>query len=177
MSEYTQLRFDFNKPLFKTELKEKLGCECVNCGSTLDIDYRHIIPLALGGTNKISNIVPLCYVCHQIAHGSRNIRHLCRAENSGRPKMPKPDNADNILWNYMHGKIGGKQCREQLGLKPAMKLTDVWYFKEFLKENHIISYKNKVDLFNCKKNCTKSHQGQVIALVKFDNREDYVKHA
>ena len=177
MSEYQQLRLEFMSDSFRKELKDRLGCSCVNCESEADIEYHHIIPLALGGTNKISNIVPLCYACHQIAHGSRNIRRLCRAKNTGRPKIAKPDNADNVLWKYICGEIGGKQCREQLGLKLSMKLTDLWYFREFLKENHIIQYKNKVDLFNCKKNCAKSHKGQIIAIVRFDNREDYVKYA
>lgn len=177
MERYEKLRQEFMNESFRKKLREKLGCKCVNCEAVTDIEYHHIIPLALGGTNKISNIVPLCYACHQLAHGSRNIRQLCRAENTGRPKLPKPDNADDILWDYMCGRIGGKQCREQLGLKPAMKLTELWYFREFLKENHIIQYKNKVDLFNCKKNASKGHKGQVIALVKFEYGEDYVRYA
>lgn len=69
--EYKQLRLEFNRVLFKRDLEEKLGKTCCNCGSNLDVEYHHIVPLALGGTNKITNIVPLCGICHSIVHGKR----------------------------------------------------------------------------------------------------------
>ena len=61
---YTQNKLQFNRPSFKDELKDKLGTVCCNCGSNLDVEYHHVVPLALGGTNNIGNIVPLCHVCH-----------------------------------------------------------------------------------------------------------------
>ena len=82
MGDYKQLRLEFARDSFHEELEEKLGKVCCNCGSELDIEYHHVIPLALGGTNNITNIVPLCYVCHQIAHGSKNIRRLKRSEDT-----------------------------------------------------------------------------------------------
>lgn len=46
---YKQLRTEFNRPLFKKRLIEVLGSECANCGSHSDIEYHHVVPLALGG--------------------------------------------------------------------------------------------------------------------------------
>lgn len=86
MGDYKQLRLEFARDSFHEELEEKLGKVCCNCGSELDIEYHHVIPLALGGTNNITNIVPLCYVCHQIVHGSKNIRRLKRSEDTGRKR-------------------------------------------------------------------------------------------
>ena len=52
----------------KTELKQKLGETCCNCGTNVDIEYHHIVPLSLGGNDIISNIAPICYKCHTLIH-------------------------------------------------------------------------------------------------------------
>lgn len=44
---YTQNKLQFNRPSFKDELKDKLGTVCCNCGSNLDVEYHHVVPLAL----------------------------------------------------------------------------------------------------------------------------------
>lgn len=49
--------------------KQKLYSKCSNCGSTEDLVIHHIIPVTLGGTSDISNLVCLCGVCHDKAHG------------------------------------------------------------------------------------------------------------
>lgn len=41
---------------------------CVECGSHLNLHTHHKIPLAKGGTNKLSNLVLLCEACHKEAH-------------------------------------------------------------------------------------------------------------
>jgi len=45
-------------------LKESHGNRCAACGSTNRLEADHIIPLARGGTNWISNIQPLCKSCN-----------------------------------------------------------------------------------------------------------------
>ena len=67
------LRKEFESQEFKDILKQKLKEECVNCESKFNIQYHHIIPLSLGGTNKITNIVPLCEHCHNKIHNRKNI--------------------------------------------------------------------------------------------------------
>ena len=48
--------------------KEIVGKECCNCSSIEDLEYHHIVPLSLGGQDKLSNICCLCYKCHSLIH-------------------------------------------------------------------------------------------------------------
>lgn len=174
MSDYKQLKIEFNKPSFKDEISETLGNRCANCDSELDIEYHHIIPLALGGTNRITNIVPLCYVCHQIAHGSRNIRRICRAENTGRPRAPLPDNYEDILWQYFHGEIGRVECESLFNMGKASKLTDRLFFKEFVEANNIKSFVNKVDMY--KRFPERKRIGSILAKVVYTNGKEDTRY-
>jgi 5-methylcytosine-specific restriction endonuclease McrA len=37
---------------------------CVQCGSTEDLTWDHIVPLVKGGTNELSNLQVLCRACN-----------------------------------------------------------------------------------------------------------------
>ena len=110
---YTQNKLEFNRVSFKDELKDKLGTVCSNCGSNIGIEY------------------------HQIAHGSRNIRDIKKPENTGRPRKPPVPGYLKILEEYKKGKIGRKECEKQLQLTQGSKLTDMWFYKKYLKDNRI----------------------------------------
>lgn len=62
--------------LTKTQ-KEEIGLQCCNCGSKIDLQYHHIVPLSLGGNNILSNLCCLCYKCHSLLHfgNKKNINH------------------------------------------------------------------------------------------------------
>lgn len=58
---------------FKTEYRKydvALPKECGNCGATENLQIHHIVPLASGGTNRITNLVRLCCDCHANTHGN-----------------------------------------------------------------------------------------------------------
>ena len=50
------------------EIKDKVGRSCANCGATDDLQYHHIVPLAIGGNDIVSNMVCLCARCHWVIH-------------------------------------------------------------------------------------------------------------
>ena len=49
------------------DVKEYYDCTCLICGNKepdVKITPDHVVPLALGGSNEISNIQPLCWGCN-----------------------------------------------------------------------------------------------------------------
>jgi 5-methylcytosine-specific restriction endonuclease McrA len=44
---------------------ERDGGRCVECGSAFDIQYDHVIPLALGGATTAANLQILCAPCNR----------------------------------------------------------------------------------------------------------------
>jgi 5-methylcytosine-specific restriction endonuclease McrA len=49
---------------------ERDGGRCVECGSAFEIQYDHVIPLALGGANTVANLQILCAPCNQAKGGT-----------------------------------------------------------------------------------------------------------
>ena len=46
------------------DLLNKYGNCCIACGATGKLEADHVVPIALGGTNDIANIQPLCRSCN-----------------------------------------------------------------------------------------------------------------
>lgn len=142
--ELKRLRIEFASATFRCTMKEQLGETCVNCFSDKDIEYHHIVPLVNGGTNNLSNIVPLCKECHYKAH-DRQYKHGC--PSSGRPKKCniEDENILSILHRYFNLEIGKKETLELLGIP---KKSSAWEHitKEYrVKYNIPDSFKNTID--------------------------------
>ena len=148
-SRYDELKYEFKSPSFRQKMKEQLGNVCVNCHCEKEgglINYHHIVPLALGGTNNMSNIVPLCKECHYHAHSSRDINKLYHSKNiGGRPRIVPPDNYKEVLNDYMCGKISQKRCKILLRIRGKNKLTDMIYYKDYLDELGVHTCRNHLD--------------------------------
>ncbi|WP_205710959.1 HNH endonuclease [Isoptericola sp. BMS4] len=48
----------------KITIWQRDGGRCVECSSNQDLEFDHIIPLALGGSNTMRNLQLLCAVCN-----------------------------------------------------------------------------------------------------------------
>jgi 5-methylcytosine-specific restriction endonuclease McrA len=44
---------------------ERDGGKCAQCGSNFDLQYDHVIPVALGGATTIGNLQLLCADCNR----------------------------------------------------------------------------------------------------------------
>lgn len=145
--EYNTLRTSFNAPSFKMILKDNIGHICVNCNSDIDIEYHHIVPLSMGGTNRLSNIVPLCHRCHMAAHHGRHMSHYRKkAKKTGRKrKVNLNENTEQILWRFAKGEVGESDCKKLLGMGKYTRLKDSMVYKEFAKNNNILAIKNRRD--------------------------------
>ena len=53
---------------------EEANNECANCGQTAS-QAHHVVPLILGGFDKLSNLVALCEECHGKVHGTKLSNH------------------------------------------------------------------------------------------------------
>ncbi len=45
--------------------------QCAACGATDNLQYHHLIPRSLGGSDEETNLITLCGACHAKAHGVR----------------------------------------------------------------------------------------------------------
>lgn len=54
---------------------DNLDNKCINCDKTDNLQLHHIVPLSIGGTNKLSNVVVLCGECHGKLHGVNWSKH------------------------------------------------------------------------------------------------------
>lgn len=70
-----------------SEIDNQLPRECGNCGSKCDLTIHHIVPITFGGTNRLTNLVRLCTVCHSKAHGGMTF--IDKAKDVMRDKAAK----------------------------------------------------------------------------------------
>ena len=150
---HEQLRAEFTKLSFRKELKNKLGGTCVNCGSTENIEYHHIVPLINGGTNKFTNIVPLCVECHEKAHDKEGFK----SRGGGRPKVTTFESAEPVLKRYFNLEIGTKEAKKLLGISPTTKSTWSDLTNKYREKYNIDpKFRNTIDILNAQEKRLKS---------------------
>lgn len=139
---FKQRRQEFSRKSFRDKLKREKGEICCNCRGAGYIEYHHIVPLRNGGTNNLSNIVPLCGDCHLKAHSKTG-----ENKSGGRPPIIEYKDAAPILKRYFDNKTGKKETALLLGLSHRTK--DTWYklTKQYKKENNVPKYfRNNIDI-------------------------------
>lgn len=141
------LRSETTNPAFRRKIKEEHGNTCANCGSGENIEYHHIVPIFLGGTNKISNIIPLCHKCHQAAHKGRNVSRYKNKSNPGGRKTNKTDDdAYRIFDMYTNGEIGNRKAQELFGYSSRTHVAQLAQFKRYMELKGISEVHNIIDV-------------------------------
>lgn len=150
------------RPLTEEE-KDYIGRVCVNCGSTEDIEYHHIVPISLGGNDILSNICPLCHCCHAKIHynGEAGISHstvtkagLERARAAGKhlglqrgTKLitHKSVQAKNIILHYSKDFLGTYSDQECMRFTGVSRNTFYKYKREIKVQFDFDTYMESFD--------------------------------
>ena len=127
-------------PTLREELAQRLGCACANCGSTDGVEFHHIVPVRMGGTNNITNFTVLCFKCHLAVHG---LNAATWRRGGGRKRI---EIDENVLDDYFKCRIGTAECKELLGFAQNTHLTDRANIREYMRKCGIKAYRNNVDL-------------------------------
>lgn len=143
---YEELREEFISKSFRKAIKDSLPDACCNCGSKKSIEYHHIVPLKLGGTNRTTNIVPLCHKCHKAAHCGQHISHYSDKTNAGRKSRSNAEKHSEIFDMFINGEIGNRKCSELLGYSPSTPIKDRPSFQKYIKSKGILYVRNLIDL-------------------------------
>ena len=159
----------FSKESFRKELKKELGNICCNCGTNENIEYHHIVPVVYGGTNKLSNIVPLCIECHFKAHEKTNYEGIANARKNGtvgRKHKVSYEECFPYIVDYIYGRIGKKEFKARCKYSEKYKLDKCSYIERYKKENGIKSFKNIIDIINIKGKLT---DDKYVGYIEFEN--------
>lgn len=145
---YEELRHEFTRGSFREEMVRTLGCTCFNCGSSENIEYHHAVPLRLGGTNKMKNILALCHRCHVAAHTGRDINQIkSNPKRSGRPKKwLYSEECDEHFWKWAEGRIGTKRLKEIFGMGNRVHVKGTDMYRGFIEKYGISDIKNVRDM-------------------------------
>lgn len=138
---------------------------CDNCGNTKNLEIAHIVPLAVGGTEKKSNIAVLCQECHNKQHANLNYIKLGKRKG-GRPIHKMPDNWREIVIDYLHCKISRSETKTLLNISQKSHLQEFKWFNKVLEEENIVEYSNKVDYVN---NYTKNKEKAQLGYVRYSD--------
>ena len=114
--------------------KEIVGIKCANCGSKKDLKYHHIVPLAVGGSNLLTNFVCLCDICHKAVHGKNMDISFGKLGMEKKERLPPFDIelfANLSVLYYNRGITKGAMAK-QLGIsRPTL---DNWLNKNYYQK-------------------------------------------
>lgn len=142
-----KVREEFRNPVFRKMLQKELPCKCQYCGSSKELEYHHLVPIGLGGDNRLSNIIPLCHAHHMaITHGGTMENYRDNTNRGGRPTTVPFTEAEEYIDMYVRGEIGTKCLRSKLKMGESSKLKDNALYKRYVARYGIVSLKNHIDL-------------------------------
>ena len=163
--------------VYREEVLNRFDHKCVNCGSTEDLEIHHIVPLTLGGTNAITNLVPLCVNCHKAAHLGRNMTEY--KKNTGRMKGGRKakitfEEFDQIFEKYLNGEIGKMKLAELTGYSAYMgNYRNYPHYQQALECRGILKMRNNIDV--AFSNGRILHDGDPVGDIEYaDGRKEFI---
>jgi len=134
---------------FRNQLIELHGDKCVNCGSQDRVEFHHIVPVALGGTDAPSNVVPLCYKCHKAAHIGRKYGDITKEAHGavgGRKCKCDDETFEEAFKKYIGGQIGKIKFCEMINLSFGSISPSTPQIKRLKEKYGIKEYRNNIDI-------------------------------
>lgn len=155
-----------NRAAFREQLMNRYGGRiCCSCGRETDaIEWHHIVPKKVGGSDRVTNFAPLCHECHAAVTFMRPPSKYVRNVRGGRP-VNLPNNYREIIDDYIFCRITFNACAERLGR--CHSFTTAKWFKEYLRERGIKDYKNNIAIILSKRG--RIAKGDVIGKIKYVN--------
>ncbi len=161
----------------RIRLEKMHGCKCINCNSSDEIEWHHVVPLEIGGNDVDENIVPLCYSCHKAVTNHQLVLITSgRSHKKGGRKRTIPENYKAILHDYLYCRITKTECNKRLGLSHKNKswTYDSPWFKEYLDELGIKKYRNNIEVI-AKKGVLM--EGSIVGYIeRFDGSLERIKY-
>lgn len=125
--------------------KEWYGERCANCGTEKDIEWHHIVPLYVGGTNSPSNLVPLCTDCHHAVHtGVRYYEH--KKKSDGRKPRTTNEEQRSAFIDYVFCRIPKKEACRIIGVSRIDQCRPQRWMTAVLDELGVERFKNNLEL-------------------------------
>ena len=138
-------RKSFSRELQNALVREH-GHVCAGCGKETETKWHHIVPVALGGEDRVSNIVPLCHACHCAAHSGQHMSHYINKKNmSGRPPKVSNREAFKALDMLAAGKIGIRGCKQLMKLSGKTEPRQTAQYKRWCAARGIADVRNILD--------------------------------
>lgn len=159
---------------FRNQLIEFHGNKCVNCGSQDRVEFHHIVPVALGGTDTPSNVVPLCYKCHKAAHTGRKYGDITKEAHGavgGRKRKCSEEIFEDAFKKYIGGQIGKTKFCELIGRKTKC-LSHFPQFEEAKERYGIKEFRNNIDIRGTI-SAKRLEEGDPVGYIRYlDGREE-----
>lgn len=158
---------------FRNQVTELYGAKCVNCGSGDEVEFHHIVPIALGGRDIPSNVVPLCYTCHKAAHTGRKTGDIIKKNghaSRGRKRKCDDDVFEDAFEKYIGGRIGKTKFCELIGRKGKSFSAHFPQLDEAKERHGIKEFRNNIDI---RGTISELKDGDPVGYIKYlDGREE-----